>query len=379
MRRSAAPGSLLLAALALWLAATVPLAAADLYRAELVPVDATAADAVTARAQAIEEGQREGLRQVLLRLTRPEDAGRVPDLGGVDLDRVVRSFEVAEEQVAATRYVARLNINYDPAAIEQLLDRAGLPFVQRSPDPVLIVPAMRRGGEWSLWDYGNPWWEAWNRRGSGGGLLEIALPLGDGEDVATLPPAALAERNLTGLGSLGHRYGAAAAFAAAVELPEGELVPGATLRVELLGPAVESGSASLSAVAGDGTEPVDMLAPVVEATVAALERSWKRDNMVRSGTARTLAVEVPLADLSAWVQIRRDLEALPPVRRVRIDSLERARANLTIDYLGDPRDLENALVRVGLALSQENDRWRLLPAGGRGVMEVPYEAPPPRL
>jgi hypothetical protein len=62
---------------------------------------------------------------------------------------------------------------------------------------------------------------------------------------------------------------------------------------------------------------------------------------------------------------------LPVLRRLRIDSLERERASLTIDYMGEPRDLEAALMRVGLALAQENDRWRLLPAGGRGVVRVP--------
>jgi hypothetical protein len=372
MRRRAVPAPLRLTLLALCLAVATlwgnAARAADPYRAELVPVDVTAADAVTARAQAIAEGEREGLRQVLMRLTLPETP--LPDLAGVDLDRMVRSFEVAEEQVSATRYIAKLNINYDPAAVDRLLGGAGTAFVQRAPDPVLIVPAMRRGGAWAIWDEG-PWRAAWNARARRSGLLEILLPLGDAEDVASFPPEALAASYYPGLETLAARYGAVSAYVAALELPEGGLVPGSPVRVELLGSTFEAAPAPVTVSAGADPEAAAMLAPVVEAAVAALELGWKRDNLVRSTAAGSIAVEVPLADLPAWVQIRRDLETLPVLRRLRIDSLERERASLTIDYMGEPRDLEAALMRVGLALAQENDRWRLLPAGGRGVVRVP--------
>jgi hypothetical protein len=378
MRRSVARTALRLLAVPLALLALVgpPGGAADLYRAELVEVDVTAADAVNARAQAIEQGQREGLRQVLEQLTLP--GAPLPSVDRLDIDRYVRSFEVAEEQVSPNRYIAKLNITYDPGAVEGLLRGSGVAYIDRPPEPVLVVPATRQGGAWSLWQ-DDAWRLAWNARPDRGRLLDILLPLGDGWDVASLPAEALGASSYPGLDSLVARYGAVTAYVAAIELPPGGLAPGMTLRVELLGTTYEATPAPLTASTGPGLDPAEMLEPVVQATVAALERSWKQDSLVRAGTARSLLVEVPLADLSAWVQIRRVLETLPVVRRLRIDSLERARASLTIDYLGEPRDLEAALLRVGLSLVQENDRWRLLRAGGRGVIEVPLAAPPPQL
>jgi hypothetical protein len=383
MRRSAAQALPRLAAPALLVLALLALAplgrpagAADLYRAELVEVDVTASDAVTARARAIEQAQRQGLRLVLEQLTLPDP--RLPDVDQLDIDRYVRSFEVAEEQVSPTRYIAKLNITYDPGAVEGLLRGSGVAYIDRPPEPVLVVPAIRRGSAWALWQ-DDPWRLAWNARPDRGRLLEILLPLGDGWDVASLPAEALGASYFPGLDSLAARYGAVTAYVAAAELPTGELAPGMPVRVELLGATYEATPAPLTATTGQGLDPVAMLEPVVAATVAALERSWKQDSLVRAGTPGSLAVEVPLADLFAWVQIRRDLETLPVVRRLRIDSLERARASLTIDYLGEPRDLEAALTRVGLSLVQEDDRWRLLRAGGRGVIEVPLTAPPPQL
>jgi hypothetical protein len=382
MRRSTVPGPRPLLALAallalLALAPTVrPPAAADLYRAELVEVDVTATDAVTARARAIEQGQRDGLRQVLEQLTLPD--APLPSVDRLDIDRYVRSFEVAEEQVSPTRYIAKLNINYDPTAVEGLLRGSGVAYIDRPPEPVLVVPATRQGGRWALWA-DDAWRLAWNARADRGRLLDIRLPLGDGWDVASLPAEALAASYYPGLDSLAARYGAVTAYVAAAELPAGELQAGMPVRVELFGATFEATPAPLTATTGPGLDAAEMLEPVVAATVAALERSWKQDSLVRAGTPRSLAVEVPLADLRAWVQIRRDLETLPVVRQLRVDSLERARASLTIDYLGEPRDLEAALMRVGLSLVQENDQWRLLRAGGRSVIEVPLGAPPPQL
>lgn len=353
-----------------------PAAAADLYRAELVPVDVTAADAVAARAQAIEQAELEGLREVLSRLSLPDTP--LPNVSPGELDRLVRSYEIAEEQVSATRYIAKLNINYDPAGVERLLGRGGTAAVMpRSAEPVLIVPATRRGGRWALWDEG-PWPAAWSSRTARAGLLDILLPLGDAEDVASFPPEALSAGSYPGLDTLAARYGAVTAYVAALDLPEGEIVPGEAVRVELLGPAIETAPAPIATATAAGADLAGMLAPVVEATVAALELGWKRDRLARASQTGSITVEVPLADLSAWVQIRRDLESLPVLRRLRIDSLGRARASLTLDYMGETRDLENALMRVGLALSQENDRWRLLPAGGRGAMQGPLGPAPPR-
>jgi hypothetical protein len=96
------------------------------YRVEGVPVDAAAASAVEARREALEAGQRDGLRRLLERLTLPEDAAKLPGLEpGTPVERYVESLEITDEKLAPTRYLATLNIAYSPPAVRELLRDAG--------------------------------------------------------------------------------------------------------------------------------------------------------------------------------------------------------------------------------------------------------------
>ena len=351
--------------------------AADPYRVELIPVDATAENAVAARAAAIERGERAGLAVVLRRLAAPGQEASLPDPAGVNIDRVVRSYDVAEEQVASTRYLAKINVSYNPAEIRRLLAGSGVAYVQRTPAPVLVLPALRSDSGWSLWGE-NAWRSAWYARPVGGaGLFDVTLPLGDGDDISGFTPVQLEAGDSAALASLAQRYEAGAAYVVAAFVPSGEAAEGTPVRIEIFGPQLGQPLVSEVVPAGPGADEAASLAPVVAAAAAGLESAWKQVNLGTGGRVSKLAVEVPLADLRGWVHIRNELETLPLVRSVRIDSLERTRASLSIDYLGELAQLEGAVARLGMALTQENDRWRLLPAGGPAAVEEPSPAAVP--
>ncbi|HMR29587.1 MAG TPA: DUF2066 domain-containing protein [Geminicoccaceae bacterium] len=371
---------LLLAALASMAPGSAGAATTDPFRVETISVDASAENAVAARAAAIEQGQREGLGVVFARLTAPGAVASLPDPASVDLDRAVRSYDVADEQVASNRYVATINVNYNPAEIRRLLSGQGVAFVQRPPAPVLVLPVLESPAGTSLWGDDDPWRQAWMARGGESGrLLDLLLPLGDVEDLAAFPPTALQADDTAALAGLAARYEASAAYVVKAYLPSGEVADGSPVRVDVLGPRLGQPLASQVVQAGPGVSASESLAPVVTAAVAALEAAWKTQNLGASGRSSKLSMDVPLADLRGWVQIRRELETLPLVRSLRIDSLDRAQASLTIDYLGELQQFESAVAGLGMMLEQENDRWRLLPAGGRVGIEAPAPAATPPL
>ena len=84
----------------------------------------------------------------------------------------------------------------------------------------------------------------------------------------------------------------------------------------------------------------------------------------------TVAATVPLAGLASWVQIKRELTALPEVRWVAVGSFTQTRARVTIGHLGDLERLKAAVGRVGLELIEETDGWQLRPAGALGEPSV---------
>ena len=348
-----------------------------LYRVEGVPVDATAASAVLARQEALVAGQREGLRRLLERLTRPEDAARLPRLERTPVERYVESLEIANEKLAPTRYLATLNIAYSPPAVQELLRGAGLTFLERRPEPVLVIPALAASPEGGgaaaapdLWGEANPWRAAWNAGGPTSPLVDLRLPLGDAGDATTVPPEAVADADA--LARLGERYGAAV-----VVVAEARPTPGALAIDARRSTRPEEPFLRETLRANPGEDEAALLARGVARVVAAVESDLKRTRIAPAGPTETLQAGVPLVDLSAWVQIRQELGSVAEVRSVRVDRFGRGAATVTLAYVGGLGALVDALERRGLALVQENGGWQLRQAGGLEGSLAPSPASPP--
>lgn len=355
-------------------------APSDPYRVEGVPVDASAESAVAARDMALDAGQREALRLLLRRLTLPEDEERLPPVDDLPIERLVRSFEIASEKVAPTRYVASLNVTFDEDRVRDLLRDAGVPFLERGPEPVLVLPALAtEAGGLDLWGEANPWRAAWNE-GAQSPVTELRLPLGDAGDVSGVPPGAVLDGGDEGaeaLRALAGRYGASsAAVALARPVAGGD---GGLRAIELeVWPSDAPGEPYLreEVVALPGEDEAALWSRAAARAAEAVGEGAKARLIAPERDLGTLQAAVPLADLRTWVQIRRTLEAAPEVRAVRIDRLSRSEAVITMTYAGDLDRLVGAMRRAGLALAEENGQWLLRRADDLGAYRAPLSASP---
>src|SRR5690606_17539427 len=80
---------------------------------------------------------------------------------------------------------------------------------------------------------------------------------------------------------------------------------------------------------------------------------------VPTGPVEAMNVAVPIADLSTWVQIKRELEGLAEVKSVAVGSFSTEKADIILTYVGDVASLQDALQRRGLDLALEGGEWRL--------------------
>lgn len=378
MRLTRPGATLLLLLVACSLALIRPGAAAaafDPYTVAGIPAEATAANAVAAREQALTLAQREGLRQLLRRLTLPDAASRLPRVDGLRIETFVRSYEVASEKVAPTRYVVTLNVSYLPDQVGQLLQGAGVPYLDRKPDPVLVVPVLQGADAGlDLWGDANPWRAAWNA-GVPSPLVELRLPLGDAGDVATLTPDQVLAGDAAAPATLGRRYGATSVLIARAR-PTGGSPPTAVAVEARYADPEEPFAYRDTLQAAPGEDEATLLSRAAERVAAAVEAAVKRRLIVPSSQVSAIEVAVPLADLSGWVQIRRTLTAVSEVRSVRVESFERSGARVSLGYAGDAGRLAAAMQRAGLSLVEENGGWQLRAAGGRGASPAPSSASP---
>jgi hypothetical protein len=349
-----------------------PAAAADLYRIQGVPVDAAAESGVAAREQAIAQGQREGLTRLMQRLTSPADHTRLPDVAGVPIERYVNSFEIAEEKVGPNQYVGVLNVSYIASQVQGLLGSTGVPYLTRRSDPILVVPVTVAGGSAESWAETSPWRDAWFAATEESALVVLALPLGDLADIAGAPAESLMAGDPAVLESLGVRYGATTVIIATASAAD----PALAGPVDIVLRRADDWMQPIFRTRIDtraATDPVAALKPAVDQAIAAIEDDWKLRTAAQAARVSTVEATVPLADLAGWVQIRRDLTALPEVRWVTVDSFTQNRAQVTIGHLGDIERLSGAVGRIGLSLAEETEGWLLRPAD---VSALPLEPLP---
>ena len=353
---------------------------ANLFQVSRIPVDASAADAVTAREQALVQGQVEGLRRLLRRLAPAEAYGRLPVVGPAEIERYVQNFEIAEEQVASNRYLAQLTVGYQPDAVRELLQDHGLSYAERASEPVVILPVYRTGQGAQLWPENNPWWEAWAKHMDSERLLRLMLPLGDLQDMATVTPDRAMAGDTEGLAALGQRYGSNEVLVV-IATPHGgaagAAAPATTapaLELEMRRGGVGETNLPETFAAAPGQTLDDLMAEAVIGVQDSLDEQWKSANLLRYDQRAVMVVDIPIAQLSDWVEISRGLDGLTEVTDVEIATFARDKVRAQISYIGDQVGLEEALGRVGLALSREGESWRLLPTGVRRSPGEPASA-----
>jgi Uncharacterized protein conserved in bacteria (DUF2066) len=363
------PGHALLGAL-LALAALPPPALAQsdpaVFQVSGIEVDATAADAVSARQQAVLEGQKEGLERLLRRLVPAEEHRLLPAVGDLSIDRYVQNFEIADEELSATRYLAELTVRYEPDEVRELLEVSSLSFAQTPSVPIVVLPLYQGPDGARLWPEDNPWWQAWADHLDPERLLRLALPLGDLEDMAGLTVAQVQARDRGALASFAARYGSEDALVVTAEpLAAGEVeggAPGVRLALERIG-YVEQVNPPETIRGRPGQTLDELLGEAVRGLQTSLDERWKSANLLRFDQAGLMVVDIPIAALADWVGINRGLESLPEVSQVEIASFARDNVRAQIRYIGDQFRLEQALAKLGLTLSREGESWRLLPIG----------------
>ena len=339
----------------------------EVFQVSGIEVDATAADAVAAREQALLDGQLEGLNRLLRRLVPATDHARLPAVGPGQIQGYVANFEIADERVASNQYLARLTVRYEPDAVRELLQSAALPYAETVSVPVVVLPVYRTAGGPRLWPDDNPWWQAWADNLDSERLLRLVLPLGDLQDMATVTADGAMAGDTVALTALAERY-AAEDVLVVIATPRGaggataegaDSTAAVVLEVRRSGSGQTNPAETLVARPGETVE--DVMAEAVVGLQDSLDERWKSANLLRYDQAGTMVVDIPIARLSDWVEISRGLEGLSEVDQVDVTMFARDKVRAQIGYLGDQVGLEEALGRLGLALSREGELWLLLP------------------
>ncbi|MSP81675.1 MAG: DUF2066 domain-containing protein [Alphaproteobacteria bacterium] len=331
-------------------------AADEAYSVAGVAVDVTAADANQARDQALSEGQHIAWLRLMDRLVAPDQVQKFATLTDDRIALLVQSFEVASEKVAPDRYIATLTYHFNPDAVRAVLASAAVAYVEGARSPVLVLPVLEAGGGRLLFEEGNAWWSAWDAISALPGLVPIVMPLGDLEDLAIIDGARAVGFDGPAIARIAERYGASGAAIVVLtpdpSPPDG--TKGFTVNLTILvGEQREVGSETFTAALA--TADGELYAAAARAVRARLDGSWKGENLVAGGAERQVRVEIPVAGLAEWVDVRRRLANLGAVRRVDVTTLGARLVSVTLTVVVDDTQLATALATQRLVLAPDAD------------------------
>jgi len=333
------------------------------YRVRDVQVEATAQDAVAARTLAIEQGQRRALEQLLERLTA--DGAVRTDVAQLPIDELVSSFEVLEETVGPDSYAATLEVAFDRAAVEDLLDDRGIAYADVAAEPVVVVPLWQSGTGLRLWGSDNAWKAAWDRAMDADALVPFVVPLGDLQDLALVNPDQAARGDAAALAALAERYGTDAAVIARLE---GSGEPGTQLEVTARRYGDAAGRPYRAVVRRRPDEPLAAsLERAVTEMEAAYDARFRERRAVEAAPTESLVVTTAVGGADGWGRLLRLLDGLAEVERTEVRRFSQSEATLELRVAGGRERLEQSLGRAGWRLTAREDDRLLLERGGTGA------------
>jgi hypothetical protein len=325
----------------------------DTYTVTGVDVDVNAADAMQARQQGLAEARRKAAKMLVERMVAPEDRARVALPDDARLEGMVRGIEFVRERSAPNRYIATLNVVFQPDPVKAWLGEGGVKVAETVSRPALVIPLWKGKAGVEPLDDRNPWREAWRTLDTAGSSVPVTVIRGDQLDQNAVSSEEAYIGDVSALSRLSERYRAPTIVVAIVEgdKDSGPLTVG--------GLRYDTQTGARSEIPKMSVPDAGQLADAAKKMHAKLDEQWRGIAVVRRDSQDKLDVYVPIRALGDWVQIRQRLGGVPALKSVVVRNLESDRAELRLEYFGTTEELQRTLALAGLTLDKEADKWRL--------------------
>ncbi len=344
--------------------------AGAVYTATGIDVDVTG-DIATLRDTALLQGQRLGLQKVLAQIAPAERVQALTLPSDDVISTWVQDFEIEQEKTSATHYIGRFTFRFLADPVQQFLASNNVSFAQVQSKRLLVLPIYTdETGTSTLWGPGNLMMLPWGAKAPSASLVPMVLPSGDIADSTTLTATQALAGDLPRLTALVQRYGAGD-----VLVMEVKASPVATDGMETLSIAATRYGRSATtrftdSVSGDAATLEDLLTQSVDRTIAWVQGQVRDANLVDASKQTSLTLDIPLAGLKQWVDIKRQLGGVPSLKSVRLVSLTKTLAVLDVSFLGDVPQFQRALADQDLSLDSvigSKATLRQQPGAGGGL------------
>lgn len=354
------------------------------------PVEARAANAVTAKDEALATGQTAAFRSLLKRLVPVTSYQSLERVKSVDAATLIDGFQVRSERNSGTEYFASLDFSFQPDGVRNLLTGAGIPFVENQAPVTVVVPVTRDPKAAGAGGAFRPATGTWAAVWSDLDLTNALAPLKIETLKPEITPATLNELYGEGgnpIAPLSAAYRADRIVVAIAE-PDRE-----AKRVKILLAGADAAgpfswsktyrmadgdlayTLELAAVVSHGVlegrwKAIQQPGAVAATTPSSYGPAFDPDGRGAYGAAQPafageeVAFEARYTGNGEWNEIRRRLLDTPGVDDIRISTVTGSSASISVKFAGGGAALAAAMARQGLAMTDEGGYWVVRTGGG---------------
>jgi hypothetical protein len=371
-RRSAWAERILLPLIALASFSGAARAAESLYEVAKISVDATAADAVAARAIGMADAEARAVKIVLQRLVSPSAQELLPELAKEEIQALIAGVSIRKEQNSRVRYIGTLDVSVSEPGIKQLLQGLGIPYSEERAPPISILPVMISGGRLNS-EGGEAWRRAWEDLDLSHSMTP-ATALRARPELSLDSVKAVLAGDAQALERMKAEYGYGPLVVAAAESADGTFVT----RL--------AGTDGVGAINFGRSDPVagDAASTAREAAATAfaiIENRWKlaqsgeqaatevqHEEGAASGAGaeatpaevpRNVVAQVEFSGLKDWQDIRTRLMNVAGIQALEVNALSARAASITFDYAGSLGKLQQELGQNGFLFDDRDGTFVL--------------------
>jgi len=324
-----------------------------LFTIREIKVDERAANASAARRSALAAVESIAYEKLLQKITQPEGRALLPELTAPQIQTLISGIEVVDEQSSSRRYIATLNVRFEPVNVSQFLAEHGVPHVLSTGRGILVLHAHSDALNEFLWQSSEAMVAAqtsvdWLNR-----IRQYVFPRGELRERAAVTYSEIEALEATGADTVAGYQGVKSILMIASAW---ENKPGGgklTYRFLSSDEAMQGEGAIEQDAAGSQT---DSLSIMFETILEKIDTAWRDQLLVDTGTGGDMEALVPNVELQILADIENRLAEVTLVQGVKILSVGLPFSKIGFHYTGREDQLILALRYAGLYLGEYGDQ-----------------------
>lgn len=325
-----------------------------LFTIRSVKVDVVAARASEARRLALAQAEQEAYQKLLRKITQPEGRAQLPELSALQIQVLISGIEVVDEQSSSRRYVAELDVRFEPSNVSTFLAEHGVPHVLGTGRGLIVLHAHSDGLNDYLWQ---PKDSSSNARRAVDWLNRIrtyVFPRGELRERAAISYGEVMEFKADNLATIARDYGVQSVL---LIRSKWQLLPGNTGRLVYAFYSSDGNWTKEGLIESSGDKAEETAQQrMFEAILEEIDTAWRDQLLVDTGTEGELTTLIPTINLNILAEIDKRLADVSLVRGVELNEIGLPFSKIYFHYTGRKDQLVMALRYAGLDLEAYGDQ-----------------------